>query len=337
MTQGSIKELNLEELPLVRLRLVVPLLEALESCGISGHEVIERVGLTRDAIYDPETFLHASIVYQFMEEVAAEADDIQFAAKVAEGIDVTRWISLEDVGGRLATVGNLLTAIAVAATEHSSSTQHSLEINGRNALLGGRRSFDTVFTSAQIDAFFAALMVSLIRRAMGSLWEPQKVRVTVSEPKALPPIFYGVALNKGKGQGYRLRFPSIWLNEPFVPAEFQQQDYSDRQKHVVGQAMLAAFFQTLEPHIGEPALDNKRAAELCGMSHRSLSRKLASEGMSIGSALDTLKCDAARSMLLNTELKIAEIATSLGYTDPTSFTRSFKRWTGMSPFEYRRS
>jgi AraC-like DNA-binding protein len=44
----------------------------------------------------------------------------------------------------------------------------------------------------------------------------------------------------------------------------------------------------------------------------------------------------ARQKLRNTQLPVAEIAKSLGYSDPAHFTRAFRRWSGLSPTDFRK-
>jgi AraC-like DNA-binding protein len=44
----------------------------------------------------------------------------------------------------------------------------------------------------------------------------------------------------------------------------------------------------------------------------------------------------AEKELVNTNRHIAEIAAMVGYLDPTVFSRAFKRWTGVSPREFRK-
>ena len=39
--------------------------------------------------------------------------------------------------------------------------------------------------------------------------------------------------------------------------------------------------------------------------------------------------------LLNENAKIADLAEYLGFTEPSSFVRSFKSWTGQTPKSYR--
>ncbi len=41
-------------------------------------------------------------------------------------------------------------------------------------------------------------------------------------------------------------------------------------------------------------------------------------------------------MLRDREISIDEVAFLLGYAEPSTLFRSFKRWTGMTPRQYRR-
>lgn len=72
------------------------------------------------------------------------------------------------------------------------------------------------------------------------------------------------------------------------------------------------------------------------MSTNYLSDMLKKEtGSSIKEHIDGYIIDKAKSVLLNTNKKVSEIAYDLGFNYPQSFTRLFKSKTGMSPGEYR--
>ena len=43
----------------------------------------------------------------------------------------------------------------------------------------------------------------------------------------------------------------------------------------------------------------------------------------------------AQSLLHDTGLRLLDIALMLGYSEPATFSRAFRRWTGVSPREYR--
>jgi AraC-like DNA-binding protein len=45
----------------------------------------------------------------------------------------------------------------------------------------------------------------------------------------------------------------------------------------------------------------------------------------------------AEQMLANLRDKIGDVARALGYSDPAHFTRAFRRWTGLTPRDFRRN
>lgn len=71
------------------------------------------------------------------------------------------------------------------------------------------------------------------------------------------------------------------------------------------------------------------------MSHRTLVRRLALEGLTFSGVLDEMKIDLAKSYLKNDELPISQTAWLLGYGEVSAFTHAFKRWTGMTPRQWR--
>jgi AraC-like DNA-binding protein len=82
---------------------------------------------------------------------------------------------------------------------------------------------------------------------------------------------------------------------------------------------------------------NARAEEIArrlGLSHRTLARRLADDGVSFSQVLDELKLDLAK-RYLREGLSISRIAWLLGYREVSAFTHAFKRWTGQSPKQLR--
>ena len=76
-------------------------------------------------------------------------------------------------------------------------------------------------------------------------------------------------------------------------------------------------------------------AQAFNVSPRTLQRQLAEEGITFHSLLDEVRFVHAL-RLISTHHKISDIAFKLGYADASSFTRVFKRWTGLTPQTYRK-
>jgi AraC-like DNA-binding protein len=72
-------------------------------------------------------------------------------------------------------------------------------------------------------------------------------------------------------------------------------------------------------------------------SRSTLQRQLVSEGTSYRQILESTRQSLAEKYLRSNDFSQAEIAFMLGFTDQSNFARAFKRWTGMSPGEFRKA
>ena len=71
------------------------------------------------------------------------------------------------------------------------------------------------------------------------------------------------------------------------------------------------------------------------MSERTLARKLSDEGLNFTEILQQLRRDLAVRYLDDHKLHISKIAWLLGFNEVSSFTHTFKRWTGKTPSQMR--
>ena len=78
-------------------------------------------------------------------------------------------------------------------------------------------------------------------------------------------------------------------------------------------------------------------ATALGMSGRTVQRRLEAESLSYADVVDEVRLEAAKIMMLNPRLSLTEIAYLVGFDEQSSLSRAFKRWTGKSPRDYRRS
>ncbi|MDH4396309.1 MAG: AraC family transcriptional regulator ligand-binding domain-containing protein [Limnobacter sp.] len=78
----------------------------------------------------------------------------------------------------------------------------------------------------------------------------------------------------------------------------------------------------------------EQLAEMMKISSRTLLRRLKLEGVSF-QELQDLECSRRASELLKAGQSVAAVAEQLGYAEPVSFRRAFKRWFGVAPSEFR--
>ena len=73
------------------------------------------------------------------------------------------------------------------------------------------------------------------------------------------------------------------------------------------------------------------------MHRRTLNRRLKAEGTTFQHVLDEVRFEIARDLLSNSNVHLDDIAATLGYAAVTPFMRTFRRWSGTTPGQWRRS
>jgi AraC-like DNA-binding protein len=80
----------------------------------------------------------------------------------------------------------------------------------------------------------------------------------------------------------------------------------------------------------------RQAAEMAGVSPRTLQRRLLDEGLTYQNLIDRLRFRIARKRLGDDAcLSMQDLAADLGYGTPSSFIRAFRRLAGVTPTEFR--
>jgi len=76
-------------------------------------------------------------------------------------------------------------------------------------------------------------------------------------------------------------------------------------------------------------------AKQLNMSPSTLKLRLAQQGTGFQEILDNARKNLSLSYISQNDISISEIAYLLGFTETSSFSRAFKRWTGQSPSQYQ--
>lgn len=140
----------------------------------------------------------------------------------------------------------------------------------------------------------------------------------------------------------QIRFPVTLLDIPIAsanPVTAQiaiEQCEQEMAQLVRGETSLSEqASELLQRHRGKYP-DLNTLAQILHMSERTLKRHLQAEGQSYQRLLDATRYKHACDLLRNATLSVDAVAQSLGYQDPANFTRAFRKWSGLSPRDWRR-
>ncbi len=134
-------------------------------------------------------------------------------------------------------------------------------------------------------------------------------------------------------------WPGVELHQPNAYAFGVLSEHADallasleNVKSVKGkvESMLIPILHKSDVTMGQVATD-------MGVSRQTLYRKLKAEGVNYETLLDELRHQMALHYLGGKKASVNETAYLVGFSDPGTFSRAFKRWTGVRPSEARAS
>ncbi len=141
-------------------------------------------------------------------------------------------------------------------------------------------------------------------------------------------------------------YTGLWVNNEHLDTRIQQAD--EKLLHVLldhatqqlnelekGLTLSEQIKSMLRLMLNQQIPSSELIADKLGISVRTLQRKLNDENTSYKEVLNELRQELARHYVKNSTLNFDVIATKLGFGEPRSFYRSFKKWTGKTASQFR--
>ena len=323
-------------LPLVRLSAANPFLLELQRRKLAVAGLLRELDLPDNIPASNELFVASDVMYRIVEKSSELADDPYLGFTIGQQVDLRDWAPIATAAERANTLGDLLNHFIFNAMDHSSFTRYFLRTEGDSTTFGFRRLVTPSLVLAQNDAFYLGLLINVLAKAAKDQWDPSAVLFKVADPNAVPPLPDSFRIAKGDNFGMQIRFPVTWLFESIEKSSFSASEAILEDKKLP-KSLIEALHLALLPHIHELDMNVERAAKICGFDKRRLSSQLRSIGTTLGKEIAALRARQAQNGLVNSNKRIFDIAQSVGFKDPTVFSRAFKNWTGQSPQEYRRT
>ena len=186
---------------------------------------------------------------------------------------------------------------------------------------------------ASSQAYQLPVYLSVIRHYLGHLWVPEEIGIELNHiPAAAQACFPGTRIVPRQDMGY-IVLPRSVLGTP--PPEKIGSNETTELVLTKDYTVADRLRIMLRPYLNEGIPNAQIAARLMDTSTRTLARRLAESGQTYRAILDELHYHSARELLGNSNKSIKAIALTIGYDDPSHFTRMFRRISGMTPSQYR--
>lgn len=312
--------------------------------GLDPDELLAKVGLDPNKVRDPYELVPIDREDALWREVYARTGDQAFGLEAAQAIDRGSFLALEYVVRTSQTLGEGLRVLERFARLLHGHRPYELrsEPDG-SAVLAYRDSHDGDVHAALLCDFALAAVVLICRDATGVDWSPRRVRFRHEKPNHVRPYraLFRAPVEFGCDETAIELDPEV-LSTPMTEADpalqavlqhYLEADLETRDPSVtLEHAVRVAIGRSLPKQDAE--LD--AVAEVLGVSPRVLQKRLQRVGTSFQEQLDRVRESLAKRYLVQPGISMAGTALLLGYSDATAFHRAFKRWTGLTPGDYRR-
>jgi AraC-like DNA-binding protein len=140
-----------------------------------------------------------------------------------------------------------------------------------------------------------------------------------------------------------LAFEASYLDLPVVQNERSAKEFlrtapeSILLKYKNVSSLTARVRRRLRQFLPGMVPDFEELAAEMSMTPATMRRRLNEEGESYQSIKDQLRRDLAISYLSHSNRSVMDIALELGFAERSAFHRAFRKWTGASPAEFRRT
>lgn len=318
--------------PILRASIFEPFLLVAREIGAPVEKHLRSVQLPVLARDEPDMLLPEVPCWRFLDRVARSEGMETYGLNSASAIEHPELSSLRPLISGSGDLNELLRKFCSAAPLVSNSVNYSLRRVG-NAMWFTNQGRRLLRHDIHAQLFQVLGMIQLVQLTAGSTWRPTDIHF--STPRS-PAIENAPEINPSRIH-FEQAHPAISFPSHLLAKSIARPVDDSRPVASIPASFGQQLSRLLSPYLDSGVYISKPvAAEITGLSTRTLQRRLANDGTCFSQVIQQTRHQKACAMLVESHLKLIDIALMLGYGDAPSFTRAFRRWSGVSPNEYRR-
>ena len=320
---------------------VLPAARALRLRGIDPMEVFDEVGIDPAGLARPDWRISHAVGNALFAKAVSLTDDEAFGLfaadqlqpQVLHGLGLA-WLASDTVYDGLKRMARFGKLISTGANPHLVEDDDFVHVQLDRVL----EIPDFCFAGRD---YAVGMIVRMCRLTLGEFIAPVAIAIERPAPQAPERWEYELATHVTfEADVTRITWARADIMDPLVTGDPALARVNDDQT----QAYLDSFMsQSTSREVVNKIVDRLPdgppsqeliAADL-SVSNRTLQRKLKDEGTSFMDLLQDTRLQLARKYLRQPGRSVVETAYLLGFSEPSTFSRAFKRWTGRAPAEYR--
>ena len=312
--------------------------------GVSAEELLYQVGINAEMVSDPDSVISLDQLDALYEATARVTRNDAFGLYIGA---LARFDSLNLIGSLIATAPSI--RVALDQYHRFRELQHPfMDFRLEESSIETAIIYAPVNpTPVMMKPIYSEMFLSAILKIATSLTEKgialRRVQVLHSEPS------YSSIYRKlfGENIEYNQKCSALIVNSDlldkpllgsFPPLFDSLQKQAEKllnqlQSHRSIEKQVTSY---LYQNMGRKVVSMQDVAGKLEVTSRTLQRRLKKEDTSYVALREQVRFELAQRYLEDSHLTMDKIANRLGFSEPTNFYHAFKRWTNISPGEYRK-
>jgi AraC-like DNA-binding protein len=336
------KDRSLEPL-CVSVTLLSQLFLYLTSLGVDVDVFLRSLGIDPQTFKSPDEYIPVETYLLLEEEAARYVDDPYFGLHVGEFAEAGSWSILGYMMMNCKTLGEafeksgrysrIIGNVIEARSELHFNKVKAIFFTPPHVPEMSRHCYETIFSST----------VRMMRMFTGVQVDPLEVTFTSPEPESRAeyervfccPVRFGQKYNSFTVDLRTANIP-IRMANPLLLEKFEKyaQDFLAQmeRKDETTQDVTHIILSRLD----DESLTIRKVAREMAVSVRTLQNRLEAEGVVFSDLLREIRQQLAQKYLCE-NYSVEQITYLLGFSEPSVFRKAFKKWSGVTPREYRES
>lgn len=304
------------------------------------------VGLSVEVLARPDAKIPLSQYNELLEVTAAKGDSF-LGLRLGLGLlgEPLKSSLLGGVGHVVRSAADVRTMLECASryiVVHAQANELTWRLHGGCLEIAYRLTDPSVLHRRQDAEFAMGTLYARLREYTGGKFVPLRLEFEHPQPADISlhtevfqcPLKFGQPANV-------IVWPGEMIDEPLATADLRLFQAllpgleEERRRRLADTDLTARIGLVIEANLasGRVGLDQV-ATELC-LSKRTLQRRLQELDLEFADVVEDIRQALAIELVCQTSRSLTEIAQQLGYNEASSFTRAFRRWTGVTPREFR--
>lgn len=303
---------------------------------------LEQVGLPEDFFTDPDFECSVRQMVELLEVAAKESGDINIGLRLGSQSLSTDFGVFGQAMRSMETIGELSKWGQEFSSVHQQSLTVTTEVNADNLILSYQISDPSIIERRQDTEFSVGFIFNMLREIAEQEPVLKRVDFEHSAPTdlSLHQAVFGCPVRFNQGTN-RLIFSA---DTQHIPIKTRNrvllqalQPYLEEQRKLRSDSSdyLTQINQIIAKQLHNGTITLPFVANAMSVSPRTIQRRLAAQGIQFADLVEDLRKSMALFYVKRGDSSLTEIALMLGYSETSSFSRAFKRWTSMSPRQYR--